>query len=325
MAYNNGIVIVADEVHLGKITDGGVGILWIKGMQIVNGGQTTASIYFSKKKNPEIDLSRVRVPAKIIVLKRSDATLEEKLISDISRYANSQNSVKQSDLSANKPFHVEIEKLSLSTYCPDGIGRWFYERASGSYNTMLSLEGTTAAKERDLKAAIPSSRKITKTDLAKYLNTWDNRPHIVSLGSQKNFDRFMQVLNDQDQGIEALHKEIDVVTYKKMIAKAIIFKKTNSVVRPMFPAFQGNIVIYLISLLSFRLGGKINFDLIWNKQDISLELQNQLQIWAKEINAVLHQSSEGRMISEWAKKQECWEKIKNSEYSEISDKIPELL
>jgi hypothetical protein len=294
-------------------------------MQIVNGGQTTASIYFSKKKNPEIDLRRVRVPAKIIVLKRSDATLEEKLISDISRYANSQNSVKQSDLSANKPFHVEIEKLSLSTYCPDGIGRWFYERASGSYNTMLSLEGTTAAKLRDIKAAIPSYRKITKTDLAKFLNTWDNKPHIVSLGSQKNFDRFMQAFNEQDQDIEELHKVIDVATYKKMIAKAIIFKKTNSIVRPMFPAFQGNIVIYLISLLSFRSEGKVNFELIWNKQDISLELRNQLQIWAKEINAVLYQSSEGRMISEWAKKQECWEKVKNSEYSKISDNIPELL
>ena len=86
-----------------------------------------------------------------------------------------------------------------------------------------------------------------------------------------------------------------------------------------------SVVIYLISLLSFRLGGQINFDLIWNKQDISLELRNQLQIWAKEINAVLHQSSEGRMISEWAKKQECWEKVKNSEYSKISDNIPELL
>ena len=161
--------------------------------------------------------------------------------------------------------------------------------------------------------------------MAKFLNTWDNKPHIVSLGSQKNFDRFMQAFNEQDQDIEELHKVIDVATYKKMIAKAIIFKKTNSIVRPMFPAFQGNIVIYLISLLSFRSEGKVNFELIWNKQDISLELRNQLQIWAKEINAVLYQSSEGRMISEWAKKQECWEKVKNSEYSKISDNIPELL
>jgi len=102
MAYNNGIVVVADEVHLGKTGDGGPGILWMKGMQIVNGGQTTASIYFSKKKNPQIDLSRVRVPAKIIALRSQDSIAEEALISDISRFANSQTSVKLSDLSANK-------------------------------------------------------------------------------------------------------------------------------------------------------------------------------------------------------------------------------
>lgn len=326
MAYNNGIVIVADAAHLGKTIDGGTGILWLKGMQIVNGGQTTASIYFSKKRDSGIDLSRVRVPAKIIILRSSDAALEEALISDISRYANSQNSVKQSDLSANKPFHVEIEKLSLSTYCPDGIGRWFYERASGSYNTMLVREGTTPARLRDLKAAIPSSRKITKTDLAKFLNTWDSKPHIVSLGSQKNFERFMQAFTQEQQELEqVLPQAIDVSTYKAMIAKAIVFKKTQSIVRPMFPAFQGNIVIYLISLLSFRLGNKIDFDLIWNKQDISPELRNQLQIWAKEINIVLHSSSGGKMISEWAKKQECWEIVRNSDYSETIYNIPELL
>jgi hypothetical protein len=322
MAYNNGIVGVADEAHLGKTTDGGTGILWLKGMQIVNGGQTTASIYFSKKRNPEIDLGRVRVPAKIIILRSSDTTMEEVLISDISRYANSQNSVKQSDLSANKPFHVELEKLSLSTYCPDGIGRWFYERASGSYNTMLIREGTTPARLRDLKAAIPSSRKITKTDLAKYLNTWNCKPHIVSLGSQKNFERFMQALSEQQE--QLLSQAMDVLTYKETIAKAIVFKKTQSIVRPMFPAFQGNVVVYLVSLLSFRLGDKIDLEHIWNKQDISPELRNQLQIWAKETNVELHRSSGGKMISEWAKKQECWESVRNMGYSQPMDNIPEI-
>lgn len=116
MAYNNGIVIVADDAHIGKAADGGPGILWLKGMQIVNGGQTTASIYFTKKKSPDIDLQQVRVPAKLIILRSKDTIAEEVLISDISRYANSQNSVKQSDLSANKPFHVEMEKLAMTSF-----------------------------------------------------------------------------------------------------------------------------------------------------------------------------------------------------------------
>ncbi|MGZ4011064.1 MAG: AIPR family protein, partial [Flavisolibacter sp.] len=322
MAYNNGIVIVTDEASLGKATDGSTGILWLKGMQIVNGGQTTASIYFSKKRNPGIDLSRVRVPAKVIILRSCDATIEEALISDISRYANSQNSVKQSDLSANKPFHVDIEKLSLSTYCPDGFGRWFYERASGSYSTMLIREGSTPARLRELKKAIPSARKITKTDLAKYINTWECKPHIVSLGSQKNFERFMGMVSEQEE--QSLGQVIDVLTYKKMVAKAILFKKAQALVRPMFPAFQGNIVVYLIALLSFRLGDKISLELIWNKQDISSELKRQLQVWASEVNDVLHRSAGGRMISEWAKKQECWDSVRNAIYSQTIDNIPEI-
>jgi hypothetical protein len=95
MAYNNGIVLVADEMRLDAAGDGSPGIAWLKGMQIVNGGQTTASIYFTKKKEPIVDLGRVRVPAKIVVLKKGDAADEETLVADISRYANSQNAVRR--------------------------------------------------------------------------------------------------------------------------------------------------------------------------------------------------------------------------------------
>ena len=323
MAYNNGIVVVADEAHIGRAADGSPGILWLRGMQIVNGGQTTASIYFSKKKDADIDLRRVRVPAKIIILKSADEISEEALISDISRYANSQNSVKQSDLSANKPYHIELEKLALQTYCPDGVGRWFYERAAGSYKTMLAREGTTPAKLKQLKeVVIPTSRKITKTDLAKYISAWDQKPDLVSLGSQKNFERFMDSLrNPEDESLLILP---DVATYKKVIAKIILFKRTNSLVRPMFPAFQGNVATYLVSLLANRIGDKIDLEKIWSKQDISESLRRQLQIWAKEVNDVLHKTSNGKMISEWAKRSECWDAVRNASYSPILEAIPEI-
>lgn len=323
MAYNNGIVVVADEAFLGKTSAGGPGILWLKGMQIVNGGQTTASVYFTKKKSPEIDLRRVRVPAKIIVLHTNDEVSEEALISDISRFANSQNSVKQSDLSANKPFHVEMEKLALTTYCPDGVGRWFYERAAGSYSTMLAREGTTPAKLKHLKEQVtPPSRKITKTDLAKYLNTWDQKPELVSLGSQKNFERFMDGLKESEGQPPAPLPDVSI--YKTMIAKAILFKKTQALVRPLFPAFQGNVAIYLISLLANRASDRIDFDRIWLRQDISGALRSQLQTWAAEVNDTLHRTSGGRMISEWAKKSECWNAVRSASYSPIQDGIPEF-
>lgn len=322
MAYNNGIVLVADEMRLATTENGSPGIAWLKGMQIVNGGQTTASLYFARKKYPETDLSRVRVPAKVIVMKVQDATKEEALVSDISRFANSQNAVRQSDLSANKPFHVDIERLSLSVYCPDGTGRWFYERAAGSYNTMLAREGTTPAKLRALKDAIPVARKVTKTDLAKYLNAWQGLPDVVSLGSQKCFDRFMSSMTPADG--EPPPPTPDVGAYKAMIAKAIVFKTTHKLVRPMFPAFQANVAAYTVSLLARMGGDGFDLDRVWMRQSISPELLSQIGVWAREVNDALHRTAGGRMVSEWAKRPECREVVLWATYSKPAAGVPEL-
>jgi hypothetical protein len=321
MAYNNGIVLVADEMRLATTENGFPGIAWLKGMQIVNGGQTTASLYFARKKYPETDLSRVRVPTKVIVMKVQDAAKEEALVSDISRFANSQNAVRQSDLSANKPFHVDIERLSLSVYCPDGTGRWFYERAAGSYNTMLAREGTTPAKLRALKDAIPVARKVTKTDLAKYLNAWQGLPDVVSLGSQKCFDRFMSSMTPADG--EPPPPTPDVGAYKAMIAKAIVFKTTHKLVRPMFPAFQANVAAYTVSLLA-RAGDGFDLDRVWMRQSISPELLSQIGVWAREVNDALHRTAGGRMVSEWAKRPECREAVLGAIYSKPAAGVPEL-
>jgi hypothetical protein len=322
MAYNNGIVLIADELRLNRTPDGSPGILWLKGMQIVNGGQTTASLYFTKRRYPEVDLSKVRVPSKIIILKSRDTFDEEGLIADISRYANSQNAVRQSDLSANKPFHVELEKLSLSTYCPDGVSRWFYERAAGSYKVMLDREGSTPARLQRLKEAIPNARKITKTDLAKYLNAWDEEPHLVSLGAQKNFEKFMEKRASHNGQEDA--ELPDVPSYKKMIARAILFKTAQSLIRPRFQAFQANITNYVVALVAHGLGGRLDLDRVWLQQGLSPQLQRQIQTWAVEVNEVLHRTAAGRMVSEWAKKPECWDAVVKAHYSEPAQDIPEV-
>jgi hypothetical protein len=321
MAYNNGIVIVTDEAKLGTDASGNSALLWLKGMQIVNGGQTTASIYFTKKKDSSTDLTRVRVPAKIIVLKEADEADEERLISDISKYANSQNSVKVSDLSANKPFHIEIEKLALSTYCPDGVSRWFYERATGSYNTLLAREGTTQAQLRKLKESIPSSRRITKTDLAKYLMAWSQKPEVVALGTQKNFERFMNLLADAEQVTGAFQNT--VASYKEMIAKAIVYKAVHKASHKMFKQATANVVAYTVSVIAKMLSDRFDFELVWNKQEVSPQLRRQAATWLREVGDALFASASGRMISEWAKKPECWEAVKAVHYSSPSEAIPE--
>lgn len=322
MAYNNGIVLIVDEISLGRCADGSPGILWLKGLQIVNGGQTTASLYFTGRKDRDVDLSRVRVPAKVIILKATDSADEHALIADISRYANSQNAVKVSDLSANRPFHVELERLSTTTFCPDGVGRWFYERAAGSYSTMLARDGTTPAKLRALRDTIPTSRRITKTDLAKYENAWAGRTDLVSRGSQKNFERFMELLGDAEANGTA--PSLDVTAYKRLIARAIVFRSTQKLVRPMFQAFQGNVTVYTVAVLADRLGKRLDLDGIWLRQGLSQPLLDQIAAWATEVHGELQRTAAGRMISEWAKKPECREILASHPWSAPRPGIPEV-
>lgn len=317
LAYNNGIVVVADELSIGTSPDGGTGISWLKGMQIVNGGQTTASIYFTKRKFPEIDLSQVRVPAKIIVLRSSDEASDEALISDISRFANSQNQVRVSDLSANKPFHVEMERLSSTTYCPDGVGRWFYERATGSYNVMLAREGKTPAKLRDLKLAMPTSRKVTKTDLAKYAHAWRQRPHLVALGNQKNF----QIFNDEAIAEGAVP---DLAEFKNLMAQALLYRRAEKLIRPAFQGFQANITAYTVSVVANRLGNRIALSQIWQQQAISDAFVSLITQWSREVNDALRSSAGQRIVSEWAKKEECWEYVRSRDFSELAVRLPEM-
>lgn len=312
MAFNNGVVMIADEVGYEATADGGPGIAWLRGVQIVNGGQTTASIYFTKKKAADTDLRSVRVPAKIIILGgvgEDGEAAREVLVSNVSRFANSQSAVKVSDLSANRPFHRQLEQLSQSTFCPDGTTRWFYERAAGSYNVMLARKGDTGPRLKKLKAEFPPTKKVNKTELAKCLMTWAGFPQIASFGLQKNFERFSQLL-DEEEG--AARWPISSATdYKRLVAQVIVFRTVQKLVRPLVPAFQANVTVYTVALLSERLRAQIDLDRVWAEQAMTPQAVALATTWAKQVDEALQVSAAGRMVSEWAKKQDCWEYVRS--------------
>lgn len=321
MAFNNGLVIVADEAQFERSESGEVGIGFMKGFQIVNGGQTTASIYFTKRRVPEIDLAHVRVPAKIIILRGDGQADRDKLVSDISRYANSQNAVKNSDLSANRPFHIQLEKVANTTYLPDGVGRWFYERAAGSYNVLLAREGSTPARLRKLKESIPPSRKLSKNDVAKYIQAWRLLPHIVSLGGEKNFKALMDDLDDKPDLVPEL---LSAPWFKELIAKAIVFRAVHSMVRKMFPQGQANVAAYLTSVVASRLGDRMNLERIWLRQGISDQFRTMLGEWATITFNAMVEHANGRQIPEFAKRPECWEYVKACDFQLPAMLPPEL-
>lgn len=317
LAYNNGIVLTVDALVLDSMPDGAPGIRYLRGMQIVNGGQTTASIHRAKKVD-KADLSKVFIPAKIINVVDKEHVGE--MVSYISKYANSQNTIQPADFSANEPFHIQIEKLADTTWCPDQRGRWFYERARGSYQVALFREGDTPARLKRLREVIPPQRKFSKQELAKYVNAWDQKPHLVSMGSQKNFDAFMQGLRRQRSG-DWLPDE---AWYRELIAKAILFREVQRVVRSQgFPAHQANICAYLVSYLASRSEDAFDLGRVWKQQGISAELRALLLQWAPRTDEALRSTAAGRMVTEWAKKEPCWQAIRQLDFGSPGQRIPE--
>jgi hypothetical protein len=274
LAYNNGIVATADEIEISNGAGGMLGITSLRGLQIVNRGQTTASLHRARKQ----DKSNLDGSAKIIKVKADNL---DTMVAAVSRSANSQNTVQPADFSANDPFHVTIETLANNTWLPDQKGRWFYERARGSYGAAETKASFRASEKRRFAAETPKQRRFSKTDLAKYLNAWGGRPDLVSFGNQKNFQSFMQGLKEQyPDGFEP-----DESWFRAFVAKAILFRAVQTIVKAgKFPAYQANISAYTVACLSWKTSGHIDFERIWLHQAISTELGAMIEGWTGEID-----------------------------------------
>lgn len=300
LAYNNGIVATADALQL---TSDRLGIKSLKGLQIVNGGQTTASLYRAKVKD-KANLDDVLVPAKIIHVRAGGEMLDQ-MVARISRSANTQNTVQPADFSANDPFHREVENLANNTWSPDGRARWFYERARGTYGVAEDIAEAKADTRRSFKAETPKERRFDKTQLARYINAWEGRPFEVAAGAQKNFQFFMQRLKQAPV-------RIDEAWYQRLIALAILYRTTERTVREeAFPAYRAIITVYTVASLGQLTAGRIDFARIWREQSISAELQALIRSWSHRLDELLRSSAGARMPTEWAKKEECWTIIRN--------------
>ena len=318
LAYNNGISVTAESVEIVRDENGKPSIKSIRDMQIVNGGQTTASIFNARKdKKVNADLSKVFVQMKISVITSSDDM--DDIVPRISAFANTQNKVQIADFSANDPFHRRIEELSRTIWAPAQGGllpqNWFYERARGQYADMLARESTTLRRKK-YKEQHPL---FTKTDLAKYENTWDQLPFYVSEGAQKNFRRFT-IRVSQRKG-----KRPDEQYYHNLIAKAILFRRTEKLVsQQQYGGYRANIVTYTLAFLSYKTAQRIDLERIWKEQSLSAALEKEIVGISKFIHQTIVNPPGGANVGEWCKKEECWKKIKEHEY-EISRQLTEEL
>lgn len=318
LAYNNGISVTAESVEIVRDENGKPSIKSIRDMQIVNGGQTTASIFNARNdKKINADLSKVFVQMKLSVI-QSTETMDE-IVPRISTFANTQNKIQVADFSANDPFHRRVEELSRTIWAPAQSGlkpqNWFYERARGQYADMLSRESTPKRK-KEYKETHPL---FTKTDLAKYENTWDQLPYQVSEGAQKNFHKFMLRLKDYKGFVP------DESYYHNLIAKSILFRQTEKLVqKQQYGGYRANIVTYTLAFLSYKTAQRIDLDRIWKDQVLTPALEWEIIEISKFVQKLIVNPPSGANVGEWCKKEKCWQSIRDYEYM-ISDALQKEL
>lgn len=323
-AYNNGITATAQGVET-KRTEDGLQITRITDLQIVNGGQTTASLFHTRRKD-KADLTQIFVQMKLSVI---DSEESEKVVPRISEYANTQNRVQAADFFSNHAYHIRMEEFSRRIWAPAGKGaqretKWFYERARGQYADAQAK--LTPAEQKRFKAENPKPQMLTKTDLAKFENVWDEHPRYVNLGAEKNFARYAaRIGKEWDKSSDGFNEAY----FKRAVARGIMFRATERIVsaQPWYNnGYRANIVAYTLAVLgelTKRREKSLDFLRIWNAQAISPVLEGTIAVVASRVNDDLLRPMQGiSNISEWAKREACWTRmLENME--EFADLLPD--
>jgi hypothetical protein len=310
-AYNNGITATAREVITESKADG-IYIKEINDLQIVNGGQTTASLFHTSRKD-KASLEKIFVQMKLSVV---DSEKGEEVIPRISEYANTQNKVNAADFFSNHPFHIRMEEFSRRLWAPSQQGalresKWFYERARGQYSDAQAK--ISKAEKKKFLAEFPSSQMFAKTDMAKFENVWEDKPTYVNLGAQKNFAQYAKRIGQEwTKNPDNFNEHY----YKRAIARAILFRKTEKIVsvQPWYSGgYRANIVAYTLSLLSklcADMDKSFDFMRVWETQDITDVMRDAIEITAKTVfDSIMTPIAGISNISEWCKKEACWDRL----------------
>ena len=334
-AYNNGISATALDVQFER-NEQGMFLVSARDFQIINGGQTTASLSSARfNYKDKADLEVIFVQMKLTVIKR---TLEDEaattLVQNISRSSNSQNKVSDADFFSTHPFHVQMERCSqrLGARGTGGLQfetKWFYERARGQY--LQKQMRMTPGEKKKFLLQNPKDQLITKTDLAKVRNTWDGLPHIVSKGAQTNFTDFAQKISDsweKDEGLLFSDKY-----FQESVALCLIFRFTEKMIPKQAwyqQGYRANIVTYTIALLHKLIKDKYpkrELDLtgIWTRQIVPVAVQTALIELSELVYDKLTDPQRGvENVTQWCKREGCWKSVQDVLY-ELHSNIEDCL
>lgn len=318
LAYNNGITATASEADFVVDPEGNrLAIRRLTGIQVVNGGQTTATLHHVMKRD-KADLSQVKVQMKLSLVEPEHL---EEVVPLISLYSNTQNKVTLVDFSSNHKFHVSFERVSRTLLAPATADsgqetRWFYERARGQY-AEEEAKNTSLADKRKFRALHPTKQRFSKADLAKYMNSWSGFPHLVSRGAQKNFNEFMTL-------VKRTPPVVDAAFCQRAIAMALLFKAVDSVAKDHEAgSHKALVTAYTMARLCSATDQRIDLDRIWLEQSVTPALVAAVDDLCPLVMEKI--IVPGKHVTEWAKSSTCWEDVSGLEWEVPEELSSELL
>jgi len=308
-AYNNGITATASEVEI----ENGF-IKHLTGLQIVNGGQTTSSIYSCYKKD-KLDVSNISVQLKLSVIKDKDK--HSNFVSKVSEYANTQNKINKADFFSNSPFHREFKDYSKRIMAPAVDGgqrktRWYYERVRGEYlNDQAYL---TPGQRNQFKSDYPPSQKIEKTFISKSEVSWLRMPHVVAKGVAASFDKFADIVTDK---VEDDNLSITEDYFRHVVARVIMFRALEKLIsgsKWYDGGLRAQTVTYSMAYLSELInsyGKHLDFEKIWELQKLPLSIESVFKDISHQVYQSITRPPEGNAnLAMWCRKAKCWDKVK---------------
>jgi len=316
--YNNGLSATATEAIVERDH-----LVFARDLQIVNGGQTTATLSSTRHSNGT-DLSKISVLMKLTQVPPETAAT---IVPIISRSANSQNKVNAADFFSTHEYHIRMEQMSRREFAPAKSGaqhetHWFYERARGQY--IQATIHMTKAQERKFITQNPKDQVVTKTDLAKVLSAWDMYPHIVSKGAESNFGEFAKRTEAE---WEKKKDDFNMNYFHEAIALVIMYRTIDKLI-PKQNWYEGgykaNIVAYTVALLHHMInnqfsGAALDLNKIWQKQCCPDILIQQLTIMTEQVYyAITTNKRSIENVTQWCKQVACWEMVKDIKVSPVA-------
>lgn len=343
--YNNGIATTAADVETEE-KDGQLYITKIVDLQIINGGQTTASLAEAvlKKTNPE--LNGIFVPMKLTVIDDRETENEDgvrfydHMVQNIAKYANSQNKVTAADLFSNDPFHIWMEKMSKKIFAPaihySVPTGWYYERSRKRYEQeQFKLKSETDRKR--FRAKYPKEQLITKEQLGMYLTTMKEQPNIVAKGKNFVIKEFNTIISQDYKTNKGCFNEF---YFKKCICAAIIYRTVDNYLESHKDSarkptgfwykaggYKLDIVPYTIAKIihSIPAGFTLDWNYIWNRQDLSPAFMHEIEMVTKMTNNFIC-DSHGVIVTEYCKRPETWVSYRdNVRYTPSEKFLSELM